>query len=256
MPTQQLDDRHWICGAAERLAQASYAFAELRGLLAGGNRTATAASDDGAVAWGAFAASWQDLPPDTYMADGGHYRQRRYASFTAEPGAAPRLNAHRPHYQTRNYNPLNGGIDRWFAPITRPTIESSVLVKALETARAVFERSAGTAERWDIEVHQFRITAGDGISGLPTPEGLHSDGVDYVFMMLIDRRNINGGVTHIARGDGAPIATLELKQPGDAVFLDDRKTRHGVSPIEPDDANDAAYRDMLVVTFRGLSSDR
>ena len=29
--------------------------------------------------WSAFAASWDDLALDTYMADGGRYRRRRHA---------------------------------------------------------------------------------------------------------------------------------------------------------------------------------
>ncbi|MFP5433366.1 MAG: hypothetical protein ACLGIM_09650, partial [Alphaproteobacteria bacterium] len=32
-----------------------------------------------AADWHAFAASWNDLGPDLYMADGGRYRRRRHA---------------------------------------------------------------------------------------------------------------------------------------------------------------------------------
>ena len=33
--------------------------------------------------WASFAASWDDLGIDTYMADGGRYRRRRFAAFRA-----------------------------------------------------------------------------------------------------------------------------------------------------------------------------
>ena len=33
--------------------------------------------------WPAYAASWNDLGLDTYMADGGRYRKRRHAAFGA-----------------------------------------------------------------------------------------------------------------------------------------------------------------------------
>ena len=33
--------------------------------------------------WGSFAASWDDLGVDTYMAVGGRYRRRRFAAFRA-----------------------------------------------------------------------------------------------------------------------------------------------------------------------------
>src|SRR5690242_14302110 len=67
--------------------------------------------------WEAFARSWDDMPVDTYMADGGRYRRRRYAVFAAEPGAAISRQPHQPHYQSRDYNALHGGIERWFEPV-------------------------------------------------------------------------------------------------------------------------------------------
>ena len=67
--------------------------------------------------WGAFAASWDDLGVDTYMADGGRYRRRRFAAFRAAPTGIVRK-PHQPHYQSRDYNPLNGGLERWFEPVS------------------------------------------------------------------------------------------------------------------------------------------
>src|SRR3569832_1412338 len=71
--------------------------------------------------WDRFAASWNDLGVDMYMADGGRYRRRRFACFRATPArpdaAAIARKPHQPHYQSRDYNPLNGGIERWFEPV-------------------------------------------------------------------------------------------------------------------------------------------
>jgi len=67
--------------------------------------------------WPAFAASWTDLGPDTYMADGGRYRKRRHAVFAVGADGMARQPA-QPHYQSRDYNTLNGGIERWFEPVT------------------------------------------------------------------------------------------------------------------------------------------
>jgi proton-translocating NAD(P)+ transhydrogenase subunit beta len=63
--------------------------------------------------WDGFAQSWDDLGVDTYMADGGRYRRRRFAAFRATAEGVVRK-PHQPHYQSRDYNPLNGGIERWF----------------------------------------------------------------------------------------------------------------------------------------------
>src|SRR5439155_559202 len=66
--------------------------------------------------WDGFARSWGDLGVDTYMADGGRYRRRRFAAFRAAGSEIVRK-PHQPHYQSRDYNPLNGGLERWSEPL-------------------------------------------------------------------------------------------------------------------------------------------
>ena len=46
--------------------------------------------------WDAFAASWDDLGVDTFMADGGRYRKRRFACFEAS-ARAPISLRRKPH---------------------------------------------------------------------------------------------------------------------------------------------------------------
>ena len=65
-----------------------------------------------------FLESWNTLERDQYMADGGRYRKRRHATFaTHHAGEQPVLMPHQPHYQTVDYNPLNGGVARYFEPV-------------------------------------------------------------------------------------------------------------------------------------------
>ena len=54
------------------------------------------------------------------MAAGGKFSRRRFAHFKAEHGVITR-EPHGPHFQSRDYNTLNGGIDRWFEPVTDAT---------------------------------------------------------------------------------------------------------------------------------------
>src|SRR5207244_7903705 len=70
--------------------------------------------------WDRFAASWNDLGVDAFMADGGRYRRRRFACFRASPAGISRK-PHQPHYQSRDYNPMNGGMGRWFALVSEAT---------------------------------------------------------------------------------------------------------------------------------------
>ena len=68
--------------------------------------------------------------------------------------------------------------------------------------------------------------------------------------MLVDRRNVESGVTDIYAPDGTSLGAFTLTAPGDAVFLDDRRVLHGVTPIRPRDESTPAVRDVLIVTFR------
>ncbi len=197
-----------------------------------------------------FAASWDGLERDTYMADGGRYRSRRFAVFAARPGSAEILRAaHQPHYQSRDYNSLNGGIARWFAPILPEIGESACMRRILHTARALFDRLLPEAI-WHIEVHQFRIEAARDMLGQPTPEGMHRDGVDYVLVLLIERQNIASGVTSIHDLEGVERGSFTLTTPLDAAWVHDQRVFHGVTAVQPLDPARPAHRDVLVVTFR------
>ena len=64
----------------------------------------------------ALRPSWDDLPPDAHLRDGGRYRRRRHASFVVDGGDV-RLVPQRAHWQPIEYNALHGGLERWFEPI-------------------------------------------------------------------------------------------------------------------------------------------
>ncbi len=200
--------------------------------------------------WAAFADSWDDLGLDRFMADGGRYRRRRFAAFSATAEGVTRK-PHQPHYQSRDYNGLNGGVQRWFEPITQTIAEHPVTRRLLAEGLALFHPlTADPPLAWHVELHQFRIEAGEGEAGLPTPEGAHRDGVDWVIVMLVERHNVASGVTDIFTPDGARLGAFTLTQPRDAVFLDDHRVLHGVTAIRPLEPGAPARRDVLVATFR------
>ncbi|NGY05724.1 2OG-Fe dioxygenase family protein [Solimonas terrae] len=198
--------------------------------------------------WTAFAASWNDMPLDAYMADGGRYRRRRYGVFSAYADGSIVREAHQPHWQSIDYNPLNGDVARWFEPI--PDAVGDSLQTVLRFCHATFSALAPDVAHWHVEAHQFRIEAAPDLAGQPTPEGVHRDGVDYVLVLLIRRDNIASGTTTIHTPDGSLLGSFTLTEPGDATLLDDARVFHGVTPVVPVDAREPAYRDVLVLTFR------
>jgi hypothetical protein len=123
----------------------------------------------------------------------------------------------------------------------------------LEFCRDLFQRLSPPHEAalpWHIELHQFRIEARRGASGHPTPEGAHHDGVDYVLVLLVNRRNIQEGVTTVHDAGGRTLGSFTLTEPLDAALVDDHRVTHGVTPVEPVDPAQPGARDVLVVTFR------
>jgi hypothetical protein len=192
-------------------------------------------------------ASWDALPRDTYLRDGGKYRSRRHSCFTqAFPSRLLTSVPRRPHWQPTSYNALHGGLERWFEPV-----ESSVLVAPVWTGMvagvgALFAQIR-PVERWFIEAHQFRIDTANGI-GRPTPEGAHRDGVDFVAVILVGRRNIRGGETRVFDATGPAGVRFTMQEPWSMLLMDDARVIHETTPIQPD--SEPGVRDTLVLTYR------
>lgn len=205
----------------------------------------------GMADWAAFADSWNDLGPDDYLAAKGRHRKRRHAVFAVGAEGTFERQPHQPHYQSVDYNTLQGGIERWFEPVAPAIADGASLRRILQLARDFFAPLAPQVARWRVEVHQFRIEARVGQAGEPTPEGVHRDGVDYVLVLLVNRENIESGTTTIHAADGTLLGSFTLTHPLDAALVDDARVFHGVTPVTPRDPARPAHRDVLVVTFRG-----
>ena len=227
-------------GIRSSLARAGYAFVEASEMRTALGRFGTLAD------WPAFAASWNDLHTDRYMADGGRYRRRRFGVFAAAPAASSRAAAP--------------------AALSGPRLQHAerrhrALVRAGHAAigdGASCARSSASARRcsrlrrrrpWHVEAHQFRIEARTANRASRRPEGMHRDGVDWVLVLLIDR-----AISRAARPPSTrrPAHARQLHADRSVRCGAGRRLRvyHGVTPVEPENPAQPAYRDVLVVTFR------
>lgn len=77
---------------------------------------------DGAALEG-LRASWDDLPSDLYLKDGGKYRRRRHSCFVISDQSVEQV-AHRAHWQPLEYNALHGGMQRWFEPVSPAVVQA------------------------------------------------------------------------------------------------------------------------------------
>jgi hypothetical protein len=189
--------------------------------------------------------SWDDLPPDEYLKDGGRYRRRRHSCFVVE-GEALTQAPHRAHWQPLEYNALHGGMQRWFAPMEPQVVSQPAWQRLLHAMGEVATALKGPRP-WFVEAHQFRIDTAGGI-GRPTPEGAHRDGVDLVAVFLLARENIKGGETRVFQADGPAGERFTLTEPWSVLLLDDARVIHETTPIQPVDG--PGHRDTLVLTLR------
>jgi hypothetical protein len=233
-------------GVAVRLSKAGYAFlspAQLTPVLHVG-----IAELDSLRPW------WNGLPRDKYLRDGGSYRSRLHSCFVQEFAVATAvgsksalsLTPHRAHWQPTSYNALHGGLERWFEPIASPVVQAPAWQQLLTSIGSLFAQ-VRPVKRWFIEAHQFRIDTASGI-GRPTPEGAHRDGVDFVALLLVQRRNVRGGETHVFDANGPSGVRFTMEEPWSVLLMDDARVIHETTPIQPD--GEDGVRDTLVLTYR------
>ena len=194
--------------------------------------------------------SWENLPRDGYLLDGGRYRFRRHSCFVHELHAdSLQLVPHRAHWQPRDYNALHGGLERWFEPIETAVLGAPAWIALVRALGKIFA-AVRPVPRWYVEAHQFRIDTAEGI-GRPTPEGAHRDGVDYVAVILVKRNDVSGGETRVFDAHGSAGVRFTMVEPWTALLLDDAQVVHETTPIQK--AGPHGVRDTLVLTFRADS---
>jgi hypothetical protein len=194
----------------------------------------------------ALRASWQRLPRDTYLRDGGDYRARRHSCYVQNVPALPEPVLHRAHWQPTSYNALHGGLTRWFEPIEPQVQASAAWLQLIGGLGSVFA-ALRPVPLWHIEAHQFRIDTHKGL-GRPTPEGAHRDGVDFVAVILLGRQHVIGGETRVFDAHGPSGVRFTLEEPWSMLLMDDARVIHETTPIQADGPGGA--RDTLVLTYR------
>jgi len=242
LKTEQHDFQHQLIHYLKPVINQGYVAGNLSGFLNG---------ELDAGAWREFQSAWQDLVPDLYMGDGGHYRLRRYSVFDLKAGGdVVSINPDQRHYQALDYNPLNGGIYREYPPFSSNFLSNPIFLGVLDFARMLVQEASPEKKNWRIEGHQFRIVATEGEVGKPTPEGIHKDGTDFVFIAMVNRELVKGGVSKIYSEQGKVLMQTKLRSPLDFVLVNDRRLLHYVTAIKPLNTQLEGHRDVLVLTFR------
>ncbi|WP_088140264.1 2OG-Fe dioxygenase family protein [Achromobacter xylosoxidans] len=194
------------------------------------------------------AATWNDLETDSYLKDNGRYRKRRYAELVYDATLDELTDLKRTSfYQSTAYNQVNGGT-RTFMLIDDGLLLSPLLQRILKHFSRRFSTALG-ARRLELFLHQVRILGEPGITGLPTPEGIHKDGVDFSCQILFGRKNLTGGESIIYDNEKQALVATTMLEPLDFYCFRDPDIYHSVTPVSSLDGVSTGTRDILGVEF-------
>ncbi|MFJ9825141.1 2OG-Fe dioxygenase family protein [Streptomyces sp. NPDC101160] len=206
-------------------------------------------------AFAAFRAAWENLPLDAYLPGGATYRRRRHAKFLLMEGRLSRIHG-TGYHQTAEANPLIGGMVRELAPFRDAEASDPFFLALLHHNASVFDTCAGPTAppAWEVDAHLVRVTARPGSPGLPSPEGRHRDGFDYIALHHIARHNVTGGRTTVYGADPAsptspPLTERTFTAPLDSLYAEDARVLHDVSPLGQGPRQGPGHRDMLLMSF-------
>jgi hypothetical protein len=197
-----------------------------------------------------FKSYWNNLEIDNYIDTELTSRKRRIGKFRLnfpEQNLIP-LRGDHSFFQDRSINPLTGGRTRKFSGLEESFYSHYLLEKIIKYVLRYI--SIISYESVEITTHLFRIEASDEKIGIPTPEGIHRDGHDFISQHLISRKNILGGVSGIYKAkEDKPIMHKQLYNTFDTIILNDKNYRHDVSPIFPAKNKQSGHRDMLIIDY-------
>lgn len=187
------------------------------------------------------------LPVDPYIK--GRYRLRRLSSFRISGNELIKL----PHgclFQSKDYNPLAGDLNREFAEL------DDALIALPEFKKLVLEFSDRCKLKSGVSlgVHQIRTTCSPQNFGNPAPEGIHRDGCDCIGIFSVNRHNILGGETHLYVARREKPVFKKILHPGELLLVNDREYLHFTTPVKPL-TEGKGTRDVFVLTSPSLISE-
>lgn len=205
--------------------------------------------------WVVLKNTWNDLPQDQFMADGGKYRFRRFSEIIYDTSLDNFIiKPHSFFFQDKYLNKLNGGVNRRFECITPYVIFHPIMKDMIRGYSEIFKKTV-SSRYWKIFFHQVRIQATSSLEGKPAPEGIHKDGVNFSTLFCVNRTPSSDGAINIMYdNEKNEIEKVTLNRFGDLVIFDDSKVFHSVTPLQVQEGEKEAHRDMLFLEFTAMGN--
>ena len=134
------------------------------------------------------------------------------------------------------------------------------VAEMVEDAEAQFDQEPRILK---LTFHQMGLVARPEEEVTNAPEGRHKDGADYIVSALVmERRNVAGGVSVVTSDDPTKVLLEHELQPGEGIFQADMNSQlwHDVTPVRLRDPEVNGARNIfgfdVEVTERGPRRDR
>ena len=193
-------------------------------------------------------SSFDNLPNDTFYKE---KRNRGYSLLNIEDTDNIKIIGDIDFYQSAAYNNYNGDIVRDYKNIDSRILQDNIFKFFVKTFKEqVEDATRGLSQGYNsnyIFVHQIRVYASEESSVNPVPEGIHRDGYNIIATCVVNRENIQGGISNVYDSDKNIVLTKQLQR-GEMLIINDAKMYHDVTPIKLDKIDKEGYRDVFVFT--------
>ncbi|ACB53635.1 conserved hypothetical protein [Crocosphaera subtropica ATCC 51142] len=181
---------------------------------------------------------FSNIPKDPYIQEG--YRYKSLARCRVKENIIEKQ-PHRPLYQNKTINPINGGLVRVY-----PEIDN---LDDAKEAILLFSNAFKIDYSYEILVQAQRTKCTDKAGGITTPEGFHRDDIAFLGILCINQYNILGSETQLKDNQGN-IVFRKVLNPGEMLLINDSKLLHYTSPItlKNPESNQFGFRDVLIIS--------
>lgn len=204
-----------------------------------------------------FRSWWRNLIPDENFRQ-YTCRERRILRYRLAAKSPEKLEINRdPNYtSTMDYDaPYQRGINS-LTYAEEDFIQSPALKAILQFDLEIALSIISSFELLEIDIHQFRVTASMGQHS-PTTSGVHQDGYNLVFMHFVGSYNVHPVSSEVFSSDAEEslLYRIEMEAFMETFVVNDTACWHRASAVKQKNRKLPAWRDMLVVSFRRLTSE-
>ncbi|MDX8000001.1 hypothetical protein FE394_12490 [Xenorhabdus sp. Reich] len=201
-----------------------------------------------------FKAHWNGLALDENFKDYTH-RERRILRYHHHPGAENPLELNRDtEYRSSITYKIEYKQDtNQLSYANEEFITNPVMQDILATDIAILGEKLTKEHHYAIDIHQFRVKAQSGKES-PTTSGIHQDGQDWIFMHFIQSHNTEPVISevHATEHEALPLLHTAMENFLETLAINDKQLYHRASSVRQLSPTNAAFRDLLLVTFRQL----